>query len=179
MDEDVTKNKNVAVFIDHDNINFGCFGALNCCYDFGILMDECKKYGHLVSSKIYLDIARNENKRMVYKLYNMRMETVYSPSFIFDDGNKKSLADPMIICDMMKTLYEKPNVDTFILVSGDKDYVPVIRHISQYSPQKKVVVIGVQDTTAQFTIDECSNCDNAECLDYVIMHRREEYFGNK
>ncbi|MBP2030359.1 uncharacterized LabA/DUF88 family protein [Methanohalophilus levihalophilus] len=179
MSDVITKHRNIAVFIDHDNINIGCFEALNCHYDFGILMDECKKYGHIVSSKIYLDITRSENQRIPYRLYNMRMETVYSPSFGFPDGNKKSLADPMIICDMMKTLYEKPEVDTFILVSGDKDYVPVIRHISQHSSQKKIVVIGIQDTTAQFMIDECSNSDNAEYLDYVIMHRREEYFDNK
>ncbi|AEH61143.1 protein of unknown function DUF88 [Methanosalsum zhilinae DSM 4017] len=172
-----TDGSNVAMFIDYDNINIGSHEAINTYCDFDIIVDEAKKYGHIVLSNLYLDTTRKHNRSLQYNLYLKGIKTEYAPSFEIPGGDKKSLADPMIICDMLKILYEQPHINTFFLVSGDKDFVPVVRHISMYKLQKQIVVVGIQDTTSQLMIDECAKYDNVEYLDYVTMYRLKEYFA--
>ena len=77
----------------------------------------------------------------------------------------------MIICEVMRTLYEKPHIDTFVIVSGDKDFVPLIRTIAQHHDKKRLIVIGVYDSTADLVIDECDRYEEAKFLDYTLLHR--------
>lgn len=161
---------NIALFIDHDNIQLSCKEAIDESYDFYVLIDACNKYGRIVLSKVYLNGTRWGPKQ--HELYRRGFEIVYFPCY--KDGNgetRKSLTDPIIICDAIKTLYENPHIDTFIIASGDKDFVPLIRFISQYSVPKRIIVIAVNKCTSKLVIDECSRLPHAIFLDYIILHR--------
>jgi len=133
----------VALFIDNDNIEVSCFNTINEPYDYDILIKECAKYGRIVLSKVFLDTITKGRRQ--FELFKRGIEPVYAPCYSDKDGTmKKSLADPMIICEVMRTLYEKPHIDT---------------------------VIGVYDSTADLVIDECDRYEEAKFLDYILLHR--------
>ena len=160
----------VALFIDNDNIDGGCFNTLNKPYDYDIIVKESEKYGRIVLSKVFLDTITNGRRQ--FEFFKRGIEPVYVPCFSDKKGAvKKSLADPMIICEVMRTLYEKPHIDTFVIVSGDKDFVPLIRTIAQHHDKKRLIVIGVYDSTADLVIDECDRYEEAKFLDYIHLYR--------
>ena len=172
-DEENNHDNRVAVFIDNDNIQHSCKDAIDESYSFDVLINECSKYGRIVSSKIYLDTTRAGS--MQYELYKRGIEPVYSPFYLDSNGGGKSLTDPIIMCDVLKCLYEDPHIDTFVIASSDKDFVPLIRSITQYHIKKRIVVIGVRKSTARLVIEECARHDDASFLDYVILHQKNEF----
>ena len=165
-----TPDHKVALFIDNDNIEVSCFNTLNKPYDYDIIVKEVEKYGRIVVSKVFLDTITSGRRQ--FELFKRGIEPVYVPCYSDKAGTpKKSLADPMIICEVMRTLYEKPHIDTFVIVSGDKDFVPLIRTIAQHHDKKRLIVIGVYDSTADLVIDECDRYKEAKFLDYILLHR--------
>lgn len=59
----------------------------------------------------------------------------------------------MMICDVIESLYEKPEIETYVLLTGDKDFLPVIREIA--SKGKEMILINVSQTEARCLIEEC------------------------
>lgn len=169
-ESETVSEKNVALFIDNDNLDITCKKSIGQPYDFDVIINECKKYGRMVQSKIYFDTT---GSRKQFESFKRGIEPVYSPLDQGKDGEKrKSLVDPMIICDVMQILYEKDYIDTFIIATGDKDFVPLIRKIHEFKTKKNVIVIGVYDSTADLLINECSRVDSdSKFLDYTVLHK--------
>ncbi len=164
---EVNPDYKIALFIDNDNIEISCTNTIKKSYDYDILIKECEKYGRIVLSKVYFDTIKS---RRLYELFKRGIVPVYTPCY--PNGNmRKSLADPMIICDVMRTLYEKPYIDTFIIVSGDKDFVPLIRSICQHHDKKRLIVIGVDNSAAELVIEECNRYMDAKFLDYSLLYK--------
>lgn len=107
-----TSQGNVALFIDHDNMfRSGKDNGISNGYDFDILIEICKKYGRTVFARAYGNL---EGKQ--HEFFKRGIEPIYTPYDLYKDGIKKSLADPMIICDILQALYEISYIDTFIIV---------------------------------------------------------------
>ncbi len=162
------QTRGVALFIDHYNILDGCkkIGINN--YNYAVLVEAANKEGQMVLGRVYL-LTDRSNVENLYKFFEFGIEPVYAPQYRTGDGDKsKSLADPMLVCDIMQTLYERPFIETFVIVSGDKDFIPVIRRIAEHG--KRVIVIGVEASTADPLIEECNRL-NFDFLDYTDMHR--------
>ena len=157
------RTRSVALFIDHYNILNG-YGKN---YDYDVLVEAANKEGQMVFGRVYL-LTDRSSKEMLYEFFKRGIEPVYAPQY-----NTKSLADPMLVCDIMQTLYERPFIETFVIVSGDKDFIPVIRKISEHG--KRAIVIGVEGSTAPSLTDECTRL-NFECCDYENLYRE---FKNK
>ena len=159
--------RGVALFIDHDNIDIECkrIGINN--YNYAVLVEAANKEGRMVSGRVYLLTDRSSAGNL-YKFFEFGIEPVYAPRYKTGDEDKpKSLADPMLVCDIMQTLYERPFIETFIIVSGDKDFIPVLRKIAEHG--KRAIVIGVADSTANPLINECKRL-NFDFLDYTDIH---------
>jgi uncharacterized protein (TIGR00288 family) len=153
----------VALFIDHYNILNGCKNKGIVDYNYDVLIEVAKKMGRIVFGRVYLLTGR-ESERRLDEFFKRGIEPIYAPEYI-----KKSLADPMIICDIMEVLYERPFIQTFIIVSGDKDFIPVIRKISEHG--KSAIIIAVGNSTADAIIEECSRL-NFKFLAYETIHRK-------
>ncbi len=150
----------VALFIDNDN-----FWKAGVRYDFNVIIEKSKEYGHLKYKYAYGDI---NNPKLQFQFFKLGIIPIYTPAFgNKEDGIWKSLADPMIICDILSTLYEKPDIDTFILASSDKDFIPVLFHLHKF--RKQVIVIGLQKNTSEETIQIINN-HGFKFLDYNIIY---------
>ncbi len=160
--------RGVALFIDHYNILDGCSNVGIPGYTYDVLVEVASKAGQMVLGRVYL-VTDRSSAGMLHKFFEFGIEPVYAPEYKTGDGEKrKSLADPMMVCDILQTLYERPFIETFVIVSGDKDFIPLIRKIAEHG--KRAIVIGVEGSTSYSLIKECDRL-HFDFLDYSDIHR--------
>ena len=123
----------------------------------------------VVIGKIYMLLGRHGQESFLFRLWESNIHPIYVPVFPTQNGDVKSLADPRMICDIIEVLYNNPNIDLFVIVSGDKDFIPVIRKIAEKG--KNACVIGVGKTTADSLVNECNRL-NFNFFDFTKLHRR-------
>jgi len=169
-------DRGVALFIDHYNILNGCNKAGIGSYNYDALVEVASKAGQVVLGRVYL-VTDRSSAGMLHKFFEFGIEPVYTPEYdTGDEDRPKSLADPMMVCDIMQTLYERPFIKTFVIVSGDKDFIPVMRKISEHG--KRAIVIGVENSTAKSLTTECARL-NFRFLAYETMHRDIKSSGRR
>ena len=160
--------RGVALFIDHYNILDGCHNVDIPGYNYDVLVEVASKAGQMVLGRVYL-VTDRSSAGMLHKFFGFGIEPVYAPEYkTGDDEKRKSLADPMMVCDIMQTLYERPFIKTFVIVSGDKDFIPLIRKIAEHG--KWAIVIGVEGSTSYPLIKECNRL-HFDFLNYSDIHR--------
>ncbi len=134
----------VALFIDWDNLvisNYADRGGNRP--DLEVLVQRAKQYGTVVIARAYAEWNITADRLEVYK---SGIEPIYAPVFHADRDlagqttRGKSLADPVMVTDCIDFLHLLPQVGTYILVTGDKDMVPVVRLARLRG--RRVVVIG-------------------------------------
>ena len=160
--------RGVALFIDHYNILDGCSNVGIPGYTYDVLVEVASKAGQMVLGRVYL-VTDRSSAGMLHKFFEFGIEPVYAPEYkTGDDEKRKSLADPMMVCDIMQTLYERPFIKTFVIVSGDKDFIPLLRQIAKHG--KRAIVIGVEGSTSYPLIKECDRL-HFDFLNYSDIHR--------
>ena len=140
-DQDTTK---VALFIDWDNLAISTSADMGGALpDVPALVSTAQRYGEVVVARAYSEWQMTSERLAVYRA---GVEPVYAPTFRFESdsqpgGSKgKSLADPCMVADCVDFLHLLPEIQVYVLISGDKDMVPVVR-LTQLRG-KRVVVIG-------------------------------------
>ena len=140
-DQHTTK---VALFIDWDNLAISTSADMGGALpDVPALVSTAQRYGEVVVARAYSEWQMTSERLAVYRA---GVEPVYAPTFRFESdsqpgGSKgKSLADPCMVADCVDFLHLLPEIQVYVLISGDKDMVPVVR-LTQLRG-KRVVVIG-------------------------------------
>lgn len=140
----------VAVFIDFENIYISVRNKYDANPNFEHIVDKCLEYGRVTIARAYADWYRYP--RVTNALYAHSVEPMYVPTYYYDrvEGRTgraiKNSVDIHLCIDVMKILYTRPSIDTFVLVTGDRDFIPLVNSIRQHG--KRVVVIGVGGAAA-------------------------------
>lgn len=140
----------VAVFIDFENIYISVRNRYETNPNFESIMDLCQRYGRVTIARAYADWYRYP--RVTNALYANAIEPMYVPTYHYDrDQGRmgrpiKNSVDMHLCIDLMKTLYAFANVGTYVLITGDRDFIPLINAVRQLG--KRTVVIGVAQATA-------------------------------
>ncbi len=140
----------VAVFIDFENIYISVRNRYDANPNFESIMDLCQRYGRVTIARAYADWYRYP--RVTNALYANAIEPMYVPTYHYDreagrTGRAIKNAVDMHLCiDMMKTLYAYSTIESFVLVTGDRDFIPLINAVRQVG--KRTIVIGVAQATA-------------------------------
>lgn len=134
----------VGLFIDWDNL------AISTAVDFAgavpdvrAIVKAAQRFGTVLVARAYAEWNVSSERLSVYRA---GIEPVYAPTFRFESDSSstgsrgKSLADPCLVTDCIDTLHLMPEINVFVLVSGDKDLIPIVR-LAQLRG-KRVVVIG-------------------------------------
>ncbi|HEX5414035.1 MAG TPA: NYN domain-containing protein [Chloroflexota bacterium] len=133
----------VGLFIDWDNL------AISTAVDFGgalpdvrAIVKAAQRSGTILVARAYAEWNATSDRLAVYRA---GVEPIYAPTFRFEPepGSQtrgKSLADPCLVTDCIDLLHTMPVINTFVLVSGDKDLIPIVRLVQLRG--KRVVVIG-------------------------------------
>ncbi|HEY3082892.1 MAG TPA: NYN domain-containing protein [Chloroflexota bacterium] len=134
----------VALFIDWDNLAISTAADHSGAPpDLRRILQVAQSYGTVLVARAYAEWGVTSDRLTVYRA---GIEPVYAPTFRFEadlpgqPSRGKSLADPCLVADCVDTLHLHPQIDTFLIVSGDKDLIPIVR-LAQLRG-KKVVVIG-------------------------------------
>jgi len=142
----MAENKtDVAVFIDFENIYISVHNRHDADPNFEYVMDKCAEYGRITIARAYADWYRYP--RVTSALYAHGIEPMYVPTYYYERDKShsasaiKNSVDIHLCIDAIKTLYGYPSIGSYVLVTGDRDFIPAVNTIRQYG--KWVVVIGV------------------------------------
>lgn len=154
-------NAVMAVYLDLENIILGAQEAHYPKFDIQKVLERFLLKGHIVTKKAYCDWGRYaEFKR---GLHEAAFELIEIPH-VRQSG--KNSADIRMVVDALDLCYTKGHVDTFVIISGDSDFSPLVSKLRENA--KKVIGMGVKNSTSNLFI---SNCD--EFIYYDDLVRKE------
>ena len=151
----------MAVYLDLENIALGARDAHFPRFDIRKVIERLLLKGHIVVKKAYCDFDRyKEFKR---DLHEAAFELIEIPH-VRQSG--KNSADIRMVVDALDLCYTKGHVDTFIILSGDSDFSPLVSKLRENA--KTVIGVGVKSSSSDLFIN---NCD--EFLYYDDLVRAE------
>jgi len=138
----------MAVFLDLENIALGARDAHYPRFDVNKVLERLLLKGHIVVKKAYCDFDRyKEFKR---DLHEAAFELIEIPH-IRQSG--KNSADIRMVVDALDLCYTKGHVDTFVIISGDSDFSPLVSKLRENA--KTVVGVGVKSSTSDLFLNNC------------------------
>jgi len=138
----------MAVFLDLENIALGAKEAKFPPFDIRLVQERLLLRGHIVVKKAYCDFDRyKEFKR---GLHEAAFELIEIPH-VRQSG--KNSADIRMVVDALDLCYTKQHLDTFVILSGDSDFSPLVSKLRENA--KTVVGVGVKNSTSDLFINNC------------------------
>ena len=148
----------MAVFLDLENIAIGALEAQFPAFDIRKVLERLLLKGHIVVKKAYCDFDRY--KAFKRGLHEAAFELIEIPH-VRQSG--KNSADIRMVVDALDLCYTKSHVDTFVIISGDSDFSPLVSKLRENA--KTVIGIGVKKSTSDLFI---SNCDEFIYYDDLV-----------
>jgi len=149
----------LAVFIDFENLALGFeIPRKKVKFDIGKVLERLVEKGKIIVKRAYADWARFP----AYKgaLHEAAIELIEIPK---RTRTGKNSADIRMAVDAMDLCYGKEHVDTFVIVSGDSDFSPLVSKLRENG--KRVIGLGMQGSTSDLLIDNCDDFIFYEDLD--------------
>ena len=128
----------MAVFLDLENIAIGALEAQFPAFDIRKVLERLLLKGHIVVKKAYCDFDRY--KTFKRGLHEAAFELIEIPH-VRQSG--KNSADIRMVVDALDLCYTKSHVDTFVIISGDSDFSPLVSKLRENA--KTVIGIGRQE----------------------------------
>ena len=141
-------NATMAVFLDLENIALGAIDASYPQFDIQKVLERLLLKGHIVVKKAYCDFERG--KAFKRDLHEAAFELIEIPH-VRQSG--KNSADIRMVVDALDLCYTKSHVDTFVIISGDSDFSPLVSKLRENA--KTVIGVGVKNSTADLFINNC------------------------
>jgi uncharacterized LabA/DUF88 family protein len=154
-------NATMAVFLDLENIALGARDAHYPEFDVRKVLERLLLKGQIVVKKAYCDFDRYKDFKR--GLHEAAFELIEIPHL---RQSGKNSADIRMVVDALDLCYTKGHVDTFVIISGDSDFSPLVSKLRENA--KTVIGVGVKNSTSDLFI---SNCD--EFLYYDDLVRTE------
>jgi uncharacterized protein (TIGR00288 family) len=141
-------NATMAVFLDLENIALGAKEAHYPRFDIQKILERLLLKGQIVVKKAYCDFDRyKEFKR---DLHEAAFELIEIPHLRLSGKNS---ADIRMVVDALDLCYTKGHVDTFIIISGDSDFSPLVSKLRENN--KTVIGVGVKKSSSDLFINNC------------------------
>jgi uncharacterized protein (TIGR00288 family) len=156
-----TSDATMAVFLDLENIALGARDAKYPSFDIEKVLERLLLKGHIVVKKAYCDFDRYKDFKR--GLHEAAFELIEIPH-VRQSG--KNSADIRMVVDALDLCYTKGHVDTFVILSGDSDFSPLVSKLRENA--KTVIGVGVKNSTSDLFIN---NCD--EFIYYDDLVRKE------
>jgi len=151
----------MAVFLDLENIALGARDANYPSFDIQKVLERLLLKGHIVVKKAYCDFERYKDFKR--GLHEAAFELIEIPH-VRQSG--KNSADIRMVVDALDLCYLKGHVDSFVIISGDSDFSPLVSKLRENA--KTVIGVGVKNSTSDLFIN---NCD--EFIYYDDLVRKE------
>lgn len=154
---------NIAIFSDFENVAIGVRDAKYDTFDIHLVLERLLDKGNIVVKKAYADWDRYKSYKKV--MHESSFELIEIPHVSYSGKNS---ADIRMVVDALDLCYTKAHVDMFVIISGDSDFSPLVSKLRENN--KKVVGVGVKNSSSDLLID---NCDEYIFYDDLVREKRK------
>jgi uncharacterized protein (TIGR00288 family) len=152
----------MALFCDFENVALGVRDANYDKFDIKPVLERLLLKGSIVVKKAYCDWDRY--KAFKAPMHEANFELIEIPH-VRQSG--KNSADIRMVVDALDLCYTKSHVDTFVIISGDSDFSPLVSKLRENA--KKVIGVGVKQSTSDLLV---ANCDEFIFYDDLVRESR-------
>src|SRR5690554_4184167 len=151
-------NPSMALFCDFENVALGVRDAQYEKFDIELVLERLLLKGSIVVKKAYCDWERYKGFKSA--MHEANFELIEIPH-VRQSG--KNSADIRLVVDALDLCYTKAHVSTFVIISGDSDFSPLVSKLRENN--KVVIGVGVKESTSNLLI---ANCDEFIYYDDII-----------
>jgi uncharacterized protein (TIGR00288 family) len=156
--KDQSETRNMALFCDFENVALGVRDAKYKAFDIQKVLERLLLKGNIVVKKAYCDWDRY--KEFKAAMHEAAFELIEIPHVRMSGKNS---ADIRMVVDALDLCYTKLHVDTFVIISGDSDFSPLVSKLRENN--KVVIGVGVKNSTSDLLI---ANCDEFIFYDDLV-----------
>ena len=142
-------DRNLALFCDFENVALGVKDEKFPKFDISLVLERLLVKGNVVVKKAYCDWERYEAFKG--EMHDAAFELIEIPH---TRQSGKNSADIRMVVDALDLCYTKDHIDTFVVISGDSDFSPLVSKLRENA--KLVIGVGVRSSTSDLLM---SNCD--------------------
>src|SRR6516162_10949861 len=153
----------MALFCDFENVALGVRDAKYDKFDIGKVLERLLVKGSIVVKKAYCDWERY--KEFKASMHEAAFELIEIPH-VRQSG--KNSADIRLVVDALDLCYTKAHVDTFVILSGDSDFSPLVSKLRENN--KVVIGVGVKNSASDLLI---ANCDEFIYYDDLVRQQKK------
>ncbi len=151
--------EDLAIFIDWENIYISTVTEYKSKPNVSAILEKAREYGRIVSATAYADWTDGDFRQAPPTLYSNGIAPRYISARYFPGGKSQkrrtNSIDVMLAVECSDFLHKHPQVDTYVLVTGDGDFIPLVSLLR--SQGKNVVVIGVSEATSYHLIESADH----------------------
>ncbi len=155
--------QNMALFCDFENVALGVREAKYPAFDIQTVVERLLLKGSLVVKKAYCDWGRYKDFKA--PMHEAAFELIDIPHVRMSSKNS---ADIRMVVDALDLCYTKAHVDTFVIISGDSDFSPLVSKLRENN--KLVIGVGVKNSTSDLLT---SNCDEFIYYDDLVREKEK------
>src|SRR6187399_3214410 len=155
--------RNLALFCDFENVALGVREARYAQFDINKVLEKLLLKGSIVVKKAYCDWDRYKGFKGA--MHEASFELIEIPHVRMSGKNS---ADIRMVVDALDLCYTKSHVDTFVIVSGDSDFSPLVSKLREND--KTVIGVGVKKSSSDLLIN---NCDEFIFYDDLVREKQK------
>jgi uncharacterized protein (TIGR00288 family) len=140
--------RKIAMFCDFENIALGVRDSEISKFDITLVLERLVEKGKIIVKKAYADWERYSDYKRPF--HEAAIELIDIPQKYYSGKNS---ADIKMVVDAMDLSYSKEHLDTFVLLSGDSDFSPLVSKLKENN--KYVIGIGVKNSSSNLLVDNC------------------------
>jgi len=141
--------RKLAIFIDFENIALGVREAKYKSFEVNLMLTRLVEKGKIMVKRAYADWEKYTEYRRAF--HEAAIELIEIPRRSYSGKNS---ADIRMVVDAMDLSYSKEHIDTFVIVSGDSDFSPLVSKLRENN--KFVMGLGVKNSSSGLLV---ANCD--------------------
>ncbi len=157
-------DRNLALFCDFENIALGVRDEKQAKFDINWVLERLLVKGSIVVKKAYCDWGRY--KEFKATMHEAAFELIDIPHL---RQSGKNSADIRMVVDALDLCYTKSHVNTFVIISGDSDFSPLVSKLRENA--KTVIGVGVKNSTSDLLT---SNCDEFIFYDDIVREHTKK-----
>ncbi len=139
---------NLALFCDFENVALGVRDAKYPRFDMQLVLERLLLKGNIVVKKAYCDWERYKDFKA--SMHDTAFELIEIPH---TRQSGKNSADIRMVVDALDLCYTKDHIDTFVVISGDSDFSPLVSKLRENA--KVVIGVGVKNSTSELLVNNC------------------------
>ena len=155
-------NISMALYCDFENVALGVRDAKYDKFNIRPVLERLLLKGSIVVKKAYCDWDRY--KEFKPQMHEASFELIEIPHVRMSGKNS---ADIRLVVDALDLCYTKSHVNTFVIISGDSDFSPLVSKLRENN--KYVIGVGVKDSTSDLLV---ANCDEFIFIDDLVRESR-------